>query len=409
MDFGVGFLTNSIMVPFLDFFHGIVPSYGWAIVALTLAVRVALFPVNANQLRNMRNMKIANPVMQKRIKDTQERYKTDPKRMQEEMSQIYKEFGNPLSGCLPALLQMPILFALFATLRGSPFADINYTVNFQVQPANPAVSAVNQVNSSAFAVAAQNVYFQDAVHYPIEIVVPEGNNLTVGQTAHIQIQTPTGEQFSEITSRFPDTKLVPQWKFTKGQSLVDLQPDGSIVPLQAGEVGLQVTIPGLAAREGFLFIQALGKVGATNPNGSINWDILIMVLGFGVSLYVNQNISSANAPVKKTDDPQQQQQETINKFTPVLFSGMFLFFPLPSGVLLYMLVANICQTAQAFLISQEPLPENLQKIVDSNKVLVSASSATVTVKAKEVKEKQPLPFEPENKSNNKSNNKKKAP
>lgn len=395
MDFGVGFLTNSIMVPFLDFFHGIVPSYGWAIVALTLAVRLALFPVNANQLRNMRNMKIANPVMQKRIKEIQERYKTDPKRMQEEMSKIYQEFGNPLSGCLPALLQMPILFALFATLRGSPFADINYTLTFQVQP------ETQITNPAPYKVAPQNVYFKDGVHYPIEAVIPEGSNLAVGQTAHVLLQTPSGESFSQLSQQYAEGKLTPSWKITKGQDLVDLKPDGTITALQAGEVSLQATVPGLAAHEGFLFIQALGKVGATNPDGSINWDILAMVIGFGMSLYINQNISGASAPAKKSDDPQQQQQEAVNKFTPVIFSGMFLFFPLPSGVLLYMLVANIFQTAQAFLISLEPLPENLQKIVDSNKALASASNAVVNVKAREVKEKETLPFEPDSKRNKK--------
>jgi len=395
MDFGVGFLTNSIMVPFLDFFHGIVPSYGWAIVALTLAVRLALFPVNANQLRNMRNMKIANPVMQKRIKEIQERYKTDPKRMQEEMAKIYQEFGNPLSGCLPALLQMPILFALFATLRGSPFADINYTLTFQVQP------ETQITNPAPYKVAPQNVYFKDGVHYPIEAVIPEGNNLAVGQTAHVLLQTPSGESFSQLSQQYAEGKLTPSWKITKGQDLVDLKPDGTITALQAGEVSLQATVPGLAAHEGFLFIQALGKVGAYNPDGSINWDILAMVIGFGVSLYINQNISGASAPATRSDDPQQQQQEAVNKFTPVIFSGMFLFFPLPSGVLLYMLVANIFQTAQAFLISLEPLPENLQKIVDSNKALASASNAVVNVKAKEVKEKNALPLEPDSKRNKK--------
>jgi len=395
MDFGVGFLTNSIMVPFLDFFHGIVPSYGWAIVALTLAVRLALFPVNANQLRNMRNMKIANPVMQKRIKEVQERYRTDPKRMQEEMSKIYKEYGNPLSGCLPALLQMPILFALFATLRGSPFADINYTVNLQIQPNAP----IN--NPAPFKAGPQNVYFKDGVHYPIAVVIPEGNTLAVGQTAHLELQTPSGEPFAKLAQQYSAGKLNPTWKITKGEGLIDLQPDGTISALQAGEVSLQATVPGLAAHEGFLFIQALGKVGATNADGSINWDILAMVIGFGVSLYINQNISGASASAVKSDDPQQQQQEAVNKFTPVIFSGMFLFFPLPSGVLLYMLVANIFQTAQAFLISLEPLPENLQKIVDSNKALASASSAVVNVKAKEVKERETLPFEPDGRRNKK--------
>jgi YidC/Oxa1 family membrane protein insertase len=53
----------------------------------------------------------------------------------------------------------------------------------------------------------------------------------------------------------------------------------------------------------------------------------------------------------------------MNKLTPIIFSGMFLFFPLPSGVMLYMLIANIFQTLQAFIVAKEPLPENLQKLV----------------------------------------------
>jgi YidC/Oxa1 family membrane protein insertase len=88
MDFGVGFLSNNIMLPFLDFFYGIVPSYGLAIIALTLVVRFALFPVSANQLRSMRRMKIANPVMQQRIKEVQERYKSDPAKQQEELAKV---------------------------------------------------------------------------------------------------------------------------------------------------------------------------------------------------------------------------------------------------------------------------------------------------------------------------------
>jgi YidC/Oxa1 family membrane protein insertase len=88
MDFGVGFLSNNIMLPFLDFFYGLVPSYGLAIIALTLVVRFALFPVSANQLRSMRRMKIANPVMQQRIKEAQERYKNDPAKQQEEVGKV---------------------------------------------------------------------------------------------------------------------------------------------------------------------------------------------------------------------------------------------------------------------------------------------------------------------------------
>ncbi len=57
MDFGIGFISNNIMLPILDFFYGIVPSYGLAIIALTLVVRFAVFPLSAGQIRNMRKMR----------------------------------------------------------------------------------------------------------------------------------------------------------------------------------------------------------------------------------------------------------------------------------------------------------------------------------------------------------------
>ncbi|MEO0947968.1 MAG: membrane protein insertase YidC, partial [Cyanobacteria bacterium J06641_5] len=73
---------------------------------------------------------------------------------------------------------------------------------------------------------------------------------------------------------------------------------------------------------------------------------------------------SSKTPKAGAATEQEAQQETIQKLTPILFSGMFLFFPLPAGVLMYMTVANVFQTAQTFFLSREPLPENLQKILE---------------------------------------------
>lgn len=372
MDFGVGFLSNNIMLPFLDFFYGIVPNYGLAIIALTLVVRFVLFPVSANQLRSMRRMKIANPVMQQRIKEVQERYKSDPAKQQEELAKVnsanFKEFGNPLSGCLPAIVQLPILFALFATLRGSPFADINYSLNFQV--AQPDVQVQSQ--QQPFTSPSQNVYFADRVHYPVLATAVDGTDLAIGGQSRIVLQTSDGKDFKILSSEYPDINLNPSWKVTKGQELIEVSEDGTVTAKQAGEATIQVTVPGLASNKGFLFIKALGKTGVTNADGSINWDIVVMVLGFGISLYANQSISSNSSPKPSNPTPEASQQDTMNKLTPVIFSGMFLFFPLPSGVMLYMLIANIFQTLQAFIVAKEPLPENLQKLV-----AVSDVSATV--------------------------------
>jgi YidC/Oxa1 family membrane protein insertase len=76
-----------------------------------------------------------------------------------------------------------------------------------------------------------------------------------------------------------------------------------------------------------------------------------------VSLYVNQMLSGGSG------GGDAQQQQTVNKLTPIIFSGLFLFFPLPAGVLMYIVIANIFQTAQTFILMKEPLPENLQKLV----------------------------------------------
>lgn len=372
MDFGIGFLSNNVMLPILDFFYGIWPSYGLAIVALTLVIRFALYPLSAGQIRSMRRMRVAQPVMQKRMKEIQERYKDDPPKQQEEISKLYKEFGSPFSGCFPLIVQMPILFALFATLRGSPFADVNYTVDFQIFPQEK----IEQIQPQVFATKPQNIYVSDGVHVPIVAFVPGGNRLVVGEKTKIEFQSTDGETLDQIEADYPDTEIIPSWTVVEGADLVTISDDGTLEALQPGTVKLQGKVPGLASNKGFLFIEALGRVGAVDPDGAIHWDIVGMVLFFGASLYVNQLLSGQGA----ASNP---QQSAVNKVTPILFSGMFLFFPLPAGVLMYMVIANIFQTLQSFILSREPLPENLQKIVDAEQKTLATDTGRST-----------LPFEP---------------
>ena len=357
MDFGIGFISNNIMLPILDFFYGIVPSYGLAIIALTLVVRFAVFPLSAGQIRNMRKMRIVQPLMKERQEAVKQRYQNDPKKQQEEMAKIMQEFGNPLAGCLPLLLQMPILFALFATLRGSPFTNTPYTVDLQIFPREQ----IERIQPQPFVTKPKNIYIDDGFHDKVEAIAPAGNKLAVGETTKIELQTPDGKSFSNLVAEYSEKNLVPQWEVTKGAERISIQEDGTIEALEPGEATVQVTIPGIAADKGFLFIKALGQVGVTDDEGNINFDILIMVLFFGVSIYINQQMTGGGNT--KSDDPAAQQQQTISKITPILFSGMFLFFPLPAGVLMYIVVANLFQMGQTWFLMQEELPENLQKIM----------------------------------------------
>jgi YidC/Oxa1 family membrane protein insertase len=381
MDFGIGFISNNIMLPILDFFYGIVPSYGLAIVALTVVIRFALYPLSAGSIRSMRRTRIAQPLMQKRVKEVQEKYKNDPPKQQEEMSAIYKEFGNPLSGCLPLVFQMPVLFALFATLRGSPFSNIDYSINVNVVPKDQ----IAQIQPQKFNSEPHNVYFNDNFHAPVIADIPTGNVLGEGQSAKVSFQTADGKPLAEMISQYPNSKIAPVWTVAKGEDKVKIAADGTIEAIAAGEATIKGTVQGIAADTGFLFIDALGHVGAMDPDGKIHWDVLGMIIFFGLSLYVSQNLTGATKtnPADAADNPEKAaSQQAVNKFTPIIFSGMFLFFPLPAGVLMYMVIGNIFQTAQTYFLSKEPLPPDLQKIVDAQEK---------EQKAKEGRES--LPFE----------------
>ena len=349
----IGYISDNLLLPILDFFYGLVPSYGLAIIALTVVIRLALFPLSAGSIRNARRMRIAQPVMQKRQAEIKSKYANNPQKQQEELGLLMKEFGSPLAGCLPLLVQMPILFALFATLRGSPFADVPYTLNLKVLPADQ----IAAVEPKPFNSPSHSIFITETNHVPVIASLEGGTKLGVGESAGVSLHTKDGDSFASVLKGIDNgDAFSPGWSVTKGEGVVSVDANGTITALAPGDATVEAKIPGLAARSGFLFIKALGQVGFMT-DGQVNWDIAILVAGFGASLFVSQILSGMGMPPNP-------QQSTANKITPVMITGMFLFFPLPAGVLLYMVVANIFQALQTFLLGREALPENLQQILD---------------------------------------------
>ena len=205
----------------------------------------------------------------------------------------------------------------------------------------------------------------------------------VGDSASVNLHTKDGRSFSDVLTELENPgKFSPAWSVTKGDDIVRVTEDGTITAIAAGDATVEAKIPGLAARSGFLFIKALGQVGFY-ADGAVNWDIAILVGGFGLTLFLSQLLSGMGMPANP-------QQATANKITPVMITGMFLFFPLPAGVLLYMVIANIFQALQTFILTKEALPENLQKILDQQ---ASQQTVTATATAGGSSDSR-LPFEP---------------
>ena len=124
VDYGFLFFIAEPLFWLLDWLHDFSGNWGIAIILLTLIVKLALYPLSAAGYKSMANMRRVAP----QLKKIQERYSNDREKLQKEMMEMYKREGaNPLGGCLPMLLPMPIFIALYwvlleaVELRHAPF------------------------------------------------------------------------------------------------------------------------------------------------------------------------------------------------------------------------------------------------------------------------------------------------
>ncbi len=124
IDFGWFYWLTKPMFIALEWIYAAVGNFGIAIILFTIAVKLLFYPLANKSYRSMAKMKLLQPEMEK----LKEKYGEDRQRMSQEMMQLYKRSGaNPLSGCLPILIQIPVFFALYKVLfvtiemRHAPF------------------------------------------------------------------------------------------------------------------------------------------------------------------------------------------------------------------------------------------------------------------------------------------------
>jgi YidC/Oxa1 family membrane protein insertase len=113
MDFGMFKIVCQFLLNFMNLLNSWLHDYGLAILALTTIIKLTLWPIQNRANRSMRQMAALNPKMQ----ELRDKYKDDPTRMNQELMKLYKQYGiNPVGGCLPMMIQIPIFFGLFKML-----------------------------------------------------------------------------------------------------------------------------------------------------------------------------------------------------------------------------------------------------------------------------------------------------
>ena len=134
--YGWGFLqpVADLIIKVMDGLYQVTaaigfPSYALAIILISILLKLVLYPLMQKQMKSTMNMQEVQP----KLEYVQKKYKNNPEKMNEEVMKLYKEYDiNPMAGCLPLLIQMPILIGLFMALRQYNFDPIEHATFFWV-------------------------------------------------------------------------------------------------------------------------------------------------------------------------------------------------------------------------------------------------------------------------------------
>ncbi len=109
-------ISQYFIIPIFQFLHWFIPNYGIVLIIFAFIIKVILYPLTKSSMQSMQKMQALQPMMT----EVREKYKDDPQQMNKQVMRLYKEYGvNPAGGCLPMILQLPILYALWSVFSST--------------------------------------------------------------------------------------------------------------------------------------------------------------------------------------------------------------------------------------------------------------------------------------------------
>ena len=268
--------------------YSVVPNYALTIIIVTVIIRLLLLPFGFKQIKSMQHMQALQP----KIKELQKKYKSNKQKQQEETMKLYKEAGvNPLGGCLPMLLTLPFLFAMYAIIRPPALAPA------QAADGQPAYVVVNN-------------------HLPID------STLFYDVVQHENLDFLSLNLQCSLSWSGTDVTL----KDSTGQQLV---PDRPI--LGAGDQ----PVPGNPTSQSTL------DCGSAKFPDAIPY-VLLLLLMLGTAVYQQRQMTKASPP-----SAQSGSQQAIMKYMPLMYGVWGWAFP--AGLIMYWTTANAIQISQQTL------------------------------------------------------------
>lgn len=361
-------LTYHLIIPMLEFFKEKLGSYGWAIIAVTILVKVVLYPLTKKQTESMQKMQALQPkikLLQDRFNQQKDRYKDKPEKLKDLQADFQKDMMgfyqtnkvNPLGGCFPMLFQLPILIALFWSFNGSPFKPVAITVPIEILSKEQTINEHIRGSSNPTIFVGKNGEKGRLVLNPGEVKVPTEKEITY---KIIKLEGNINGILKNARWELSDKPYYSPNNIKKDfSSFVDLTNNSdnsfTVKTKKQGRVYLNAVLPGSSEKDNFLFISGLGKTGAIDPlTNKLNFDVIILVFLFSLTIWLSGKVTSSFSP-PPSDSNQAAMQKSMQNMMPPMVGIMTLLFPVPAGVLLYFVVSGLIQALQSWMVMRKPI------------------------------------------------------
>lgn len=370
MDF-VG-LTIEILKALAALFNN---NWGLAIIALTIIVRLAMWHSSVSQQRSMRVMQALQPKM----KMIQDRYKSDPQTMQRKMAEFYKEHQfNPMGGCLPMLIQIPIFILLYTALISPQFIQQAGKANFIF---------IDRLDAT--------IKSNAGVSFDGKFQASPRDVFQAGKTAKVYLKN--GEILDAVKINQPTKAVIVQGAVVPGESLDlkipldNLNEKFSILDM-VEKADIDILDISTRETEKVEFVRSgdnlISSVPTDKIETAIHYDVIFLIILFAITMFISQKVMMAQNKNQPQDPTQQAIQKSMGTIMPAMIMVTFIFIPIPAGVLLYLVTSNIFQIFQTIIINKKLDKEDeAKKLAKAGKdPKDKASDGSKIIEVKDVKE-----------------------
>ena len=310
-------------------------------------------------------------LLQPKMKAIQERYKSDPQKMQQKMMEFYKEHKfNPMAGCFPLLIQMPIFILLYSTLMSPQFIQMAGDSQFLF---------IKRLDATLKTTA--------GVSKDGTLGVGKYDTFMTGKTAKVYLEG-LEEPLLNVKIEKPNKAIEVQGELTPGES-VDFKISLDNLGLKFSQLdqikNAEIEVMDVQSKETELvnFDRKDGILIASVPTSevetSFHFDVMALIILFAITMIFSQKAMMAMNKNVQQDPAQAAMQKSMNTFMPIMLTFTFVIIPIPAGVLLYLIASNCFQVVQTLIINKQLEAEDAKK---ANRI-----DDDIVADAKQIKEK----------------------